>query len=250
VNPTFVRGSSQRPRGHALAFFTAPDRSRLYATYLIVSPVPFDIGRYLPPILAGQASQFELGPFASVALPPIPEEVPGMEHLEQLADARDDDLIDAGMAPMGGPAEALPAVQDLVQWYRAAYEAGSGAALASIQPGNAEQEAGDTEIDADDLLYGVLGDRERVAELSKLIGSLRYGLEVHDGSMVQGAEERMRKVARHLPDSFRALELIKYAAEPGERSARLAELFLQRCFRLVEEDYAAVGEIERQIGAV
>ena len=97
---------------------------------------------------------------------------------------------------------------------------------------------------------GVLGDRERLTELSKLISSLRYGLEVHDGSMVQSAEERMRKVARHLPGSFRAMELIKHAADPGERSARLAELFLQRCFRLLDEDYAAVGEIERQIAAV
>lgn len=250
MNPTFIRGTAQRPRGHALAFFSAPDRSRLYATYLIVSPVPFDIGRYLPPILAGQASQFELGPFASVALPPIPEEVPGMEHLQQLAEARDDDLIDAGLAPMGGPAEALPAVQDLVQWYRSAYESGSGSALATIEATPQEELTGESEFDADDLLYGVLGDRERLTELSKLIGSLRYGLEVHDGSMVQSAEERLRKVARHLPDSFRALELIKHAADPGERSARLAELFLQRCFRLLEEDYAAVGEIERQISAV
>jgi hypothetical protein len=244
MNPTFLRGSNTRPRGHALCVFGAgAEDQRVHAIYVIVSPVPFDIGKYLPPILAGQAAQFEMGPFAAVALPPIPEEIGTLAEVTALAEMRDDDLLDAGALPTGGPASALPHVQDLVQWYRSAYESG----VQSLPQPAVEAEG---EFDADALLYGVLGDRERLTELSKLVGSLRYGLEVHDGAMVQGAEDRMRKLGRFLPESFRATDLIRAAAEPGERGARLAELYLQRCFKLVDEDYAAVGEIERQIAAV
>jgi hypothetical protein len=246
MDPTFLRGSAARPRGHALCFFTSnADSDRVHAIYLIVSPVPFDIGKYLPPILAGQASQFELGPLAAVALPPIPEDAGSLQRVSELAETRDDDLLDAGELPLGGPAAALPHVQEIVQWYKTVYENGLGAAALP-----APDEPIEAEIDADELLYGVLGDRERLTELSKLVGSLRYGLEVHDGNMVQSAEERMRKVSRYLPENYRAGELIRAAADPGERGARLAELLLQRCFKLADEDYAAVGELERQIAAV
>jgi hypothetical protein len=216
----------------------------VHAIYVIVSPVPFDIGKYLPPILAGQAAQFEMGAFAAVALPPIPETVGTLDQVTALAEARDDDLIDLGALPIGGPAAALPHVQEVVQWYKTAYESAIGETPMS-PPDELHGE-----FDPDALLYEVLGDRERLTELSKLVGSLRYGLDVHDGGMVQSAEERMRKLTRYLPDRFRGNELIEAAANPDERGARLAELLLQRCFKLVDEDYAAVGELERQIAAV
>ncbi len=245
MEATFDRGDSERPRGHALCFFrAADDASRLFAVYIIVSPVTFDIGKYLPPILAGQVSQFEIGAFAAVALPPIPEEVGDAAHLRSLAGARDDDLLDAGALPADGPAAALPRVQDVVQWYRSLYERYIGGAITEGEP------TAGTEIDADEILYGVLGNRERLAELSKLIGSLRYAHEVQDGGLVQSSEERMRKLARFLPVNYRARELVDAARGSDPRATRLAELLLQRCFKLVEEDYAAVGELDRQIAAV
>jgi len=248
MNPTFLRGSSTHPRGHALCFFTTgPASDQVYAIYLIVSPIPFELGKYLPPILAGQVEQFDLGPFAAVALPPVPEQIGSVESISAMAESREDDLLDCGALPTGGPTAALPRVQEVVQWYRSLYESSVSSDAPALESGESDTGA---DFDADELLYGLLGDRERLTELSKLVGSLRYGLEVHDGGMVQSAEDRMRKIARYLPDSFRAADLVRAAAEAGDRGARLTELLLQRCFKLVEEDYAAVGELERQIAAV
>lgn len=249
MDATFERGSASNPRGHALCYFREDGYSPKYhAIYVIVSPVPFAIGKYLPPILAGQVSQFEMGEFASVALPPIPEEVAGLAYLQALAEARDDDLLDGGSLPGGGGPAALPRVQEIVGWYGSLYEGSIGRRVGT--PDAQESLPEPEEVDADSILYSVLGDRERLAEITKLLGSLRYGLEVHDGAMVQEAEARMAKIGRLLPESFRATELISAAGMVDERGQRLAELYLQRCYKLLDEDYAAVGELERQISQV
>src|SRR5207247_1601539 len=110
------------------------------------------------------ASQFEMGPFAAVALPPLPEELPGEARVRSLAEMRDDDLLDGGTIPSEGPASSLPRIQEIVQWYGSLYEhAVSGQR-------DEEPEQIPSAIDADEIMYSVLGDRERLTELSKLVG--------------------------------------------------------------------------------
>ena len=55
MNLQFRRGAADRPRGHALAYFEAPD-GRLYATYLVIPPIQIDLAKYMPPMFAGQIS--------------------------------------------------------------------------------------------------------------------------------------------------------------------------------------------------
>jgi hypothetical protein len=41
--------------------------------------------------------------------------------------------------------------------------------------------------------------------------------------------------------------LIAAARSSEPRSARLAELYLERCYRLVDEDYAALADLDKRI---
>ena len=48
----FIRGNSAAPRGHAIIIVRHYGQSqRAMATYCIVLPITFSIGRYIPPIL-------------------------------------------------------------------------------------------------------------------------------------------------------------------------------------------------------
>ena len=57
----------------------------------------------------------------------------------------------------------------------------------------------------------------------------------------------MRRIAEPLAEKYRARDLINAALEPGERGAKLAQLYLDRGYKLIDEQYAEIPRIEREI---
>jgi hypothetical protein len=50
-----------------------------------------------------------------------------------------------------------------------------------------------------------------------------------------------------LPEKYRADQLIEAALRPDAQGNRLTQLYLQRAYKLVDEDYAAIPPLEREI---
>jgi hypothetical protein len=50
-----------------------------------------------------------------------------------------------------------------------------------------------------------------------------------------------------MPDKYRGTELTDAAFDPGQRGARLAELYLERAYKLLDEEYADIPGIEKAI---
>ena len=103
------------------------------------------------------------------------------------------------------------------------------------------------DLDAEDLLIQTMTDRERLTELGKLIGMGRYALGGRDTNLLQETKQRMQRIAGRLAEKYRTYELINAAVEASERGARLAELYLERAFKLLDEEYADIPRIERAI---
>ena len=58
---TFDRGSSDRPKGHALLYFrSSSDPDQIWVTYLVILPITVDVSKYVPPFLMNQVG--EMGP--------------------------------------------------------------------------------------------------------------------------------------------------------------------------------------------
>ena len=57
----------------------------------------------------------------------------------------------------------------------------------------------------------------------------------------------MQRIGARLADKYRSFELINAAIDASERGARLAELYLERGFKLLDEEYADIPGIERAI---
>jgi hypothetical protein len=90
-------------------------------------------------------------------------------------------------------------------------------------------------------------DREKVGRLARLAGTLRYALEGGDTRLVDETVSDMQRVSKHLTDKYRPAELIAAARSIEPRGAQLAELYLERCYRLVDEDYAAMADLDSKI---
>lgn len=245
----FIRGNSQTPKGHAIFF--ARSSGTIYCTYCIVPPIPMSIAKYLPPLFAAQLPPEELQEatsFTGMPIPPMLEEAQSMEYLERLAEYREDDLCDIG--PLSSRDEgtrmqlAAMSGQEYGQLY-SDYISKVGASASSAPKLSEPQPLDD--MDAEELLLQTLSDRQKVAELGKLIGMARYALEGHDTTLMKDTQRRMQRIVDALPDKYRGKELIRAAGNPDEKGARLTELYLSRAYKLLDEEYADIPGIERSI---
>jgi hypothetical protein len=249
----FIRGDSQAPKGHAIFFARSANDSRtVLATYCVVPPMPLSLAKYLPSFLASQLSPEDLQEATNVPVMPIPpmlEEGNTFERLQMLAEQRDDDLCDIGTVNPRDEGARMQLVAQGCQEYGQLYVnfASSFAQTESFAAIEDEAPVALDDLDADELLIQTMTDRQRLAELGKLVGVARYALEGHDDNQLQETRQRMRRIARSLPDKYRSTELTEAAFDPSERGARLAELYLERAYKLLDEEYADIPGIERAI---
>ena len=158
--------------------------------------------------------------------------------------ARGDDLLYGGEVSISQIQDMLAQVNDLVQEYAQRYQTYIQGAVAAEVPQEPEFFGGPG---VTEVLFGLLGERDRLAELAKLTGQLRFAVEGNDARGVQEAEEEMGILARHLPENYQLDALLKSAKDPSRSGGDLAQLYLDRCYKLADEDYTKLEEIEERI---
>jgi len=248
----FLRGNSQTPKGHAIFIARSTRDSRVvYSTYCLVPPIPMSLAKYLPPLFAAQIPSEDLQGAANIAgmpIPPMLEEGMSPEELEVLAERRDDDLCDIGTVSseeMERMQLASLISQEYAQLY-ALYIAQAKQLSLPSHPRHQEPTQLD-DLDADELLVETMPERQKLAELGKLVGMARYALDVHDDTLLQDTKRRMERIVRRLPEKYRGAELIATATGNRQHSSKLADLYLSRAYKLLDEEYAAIPALDRAI---
>jgi hypothetical protein len=174
-----------------------------------------------------------------------------VEAVRRLATVRGDDLLDGGVVSVD-PERLMMVTHEIANDYAGQYRTwieaqpapggAAGAAGAAVAAGAAAPETNE-----DELRWVFLGERERIGELAKLTGQLRYAVDGGDERLTRATVEQIERLRRHLPDKFRIGEFIVAARRPGEIGRRLAELYIDRCYKLSGEEYETLADLDRQI---
>ncbi len=253
---TFEIGDESRPKGHALLYFGNP-QAGLLATYVVLLPVKMDMSKYLPPMLAAQlgglASEMIGDGGGSFAAPPIPEEVESIEPLRHLAELRGDDFVWGGDMVLGDLQAAMRQATEAVHEYETLYQRYLDAnpqPMPSAPERSLPGDTGDPGGSVQQVVYGLMSDRDRLAELSKLVGTMRFALESQDDGLVEETNVSLHALGQALPERFWAERVRRSARDSSDAGARLAQLYVERCYKLLEEDFAAVQALEEQIAAL
>ena len=98
-----------------------------------------------------------------------------------------------------------------------------------------------------EVLYALMGDTDKLNELTRLAGQLRFALEGGDDKTVKQVEGDLLGLANFMPDNNKIYRLVETIKSEGNASVKLAELYLKRCFHLVQEEYIKLGELESEI---
>lgn len=239
---SFDRGDPQKPRGHALAYFrTRSEPDKVYATYIIVLPVSMDFAKYVPPFLASHMGSVPLADLSAFSLPPVPEEISSYEELLRLAEVRDDDLLYAGTMFSFDMPEMMQAIGEVVKLYAQSWSD-------HVQPAiSAPVEAEEGSSTVNEVLYSLMNEKDRLAELSKLVGKLRFAVEGKDQQTGTEVEQETLVLGKYLPDNYYIPSLLQAVMDSSAKGAQLAQLYLDRCYKLSNSDYLGVRTLEEQI---
>lgn len=243
---SFERGNASEPKGHALVYLkSTASAEEVHATYLVVPPIAIDLMKYMPPMFAGKISPMDMQSLSAIPLPPMPEKVASLPYLRRLAEQRDDDLLFLGALNPDDVTSVMVRVGEAAQEYFRTCSAAFSAieATAAEQPKTPEALGSSVE----DVVFGLMGERDKLEEVAKLVGKLRYAMEGRDRHLEADTAAEMEALGRHLPEKYRLADLIKAARVAGDKGRQLAELHVTRCFKLCDEDYRAVEEIDQRI---
>jgi len=233
----FEIGDPGRPKGHALLYFTLTS-GEVVATYVVVLPIAINPAKYIPPAFAARMP-LQMSEVAATALPPIPESVESADEVRRLAQRRDDDLLDGGVID-NDPERLMLAAHQSAEAYAEQYQ--RALAERPREPAPAPDE--------ETLRWMLMSEKERIGELAKLTGQLRYAMEGGDEQLRSSTIEPMAKLKAMLPEKYRLHELLPALQQPGDRGARLAALLIDRCYKLSNEEYEALRELDREIDAL
>ena len=89
-----------------------------------------------------------------------------------------------------------------------------------------------------------------LAELTTLMGSMRYAVEGGDKQTALETEAKIRAMSRHMPDNRQIGQLADASISPAPRASELAQLYLERAYGLLQEDYIKVQSLDRRIAAL
>ena len=241
---TFDKGNPSAPRGHALLYFRQRgDPDQVWATYVMVLPVSMDVAKYVPPFLMGQMGAVSPRDLSAFAFPPAPEKVDGYEFLDALAELRDDDLLFGGEIDPQDVPGAMMAVGQVVQAYAELYA--EAAEFAHMEGPHREEAEAEEGAPVAEVVYSLMSDGDRLNELTRLVGKLRFAAEGREEALLRETEEEIYILARYLPQGHQINRLVE--AAKSRQGARLADLYLQRCFYLVREEYGKLAQLEREI---
>ena len=233
----FERGVKEIPKGHALVYFHEKyDSAVVLASYVIALPIKVDVTKYIPPMFAPQMQGMVSQDLSGFAFPPLPEKIESLDHIKHLAGIRDDDLIYGGTCDSSDPMELIQMLNDVQHEYSRLWE--EAAAETPVLPETST---------VNGVIYELMADRDKLGELSKLVGKLRFASEGSDPRLMKETEDEISTLARYLPEYYRIPRLIQTTEMSATSAAILAQLYLERCYKLYEEDYRKLREVEQEI---
>lgn len=101
------------------------------------------------------------------------------------------------------------------------------------------------------LLYEFMSRADRLSELSRLVGKLRFASEqwegFYDKAMIEEVEAEILLLSAYLPDNYRIMEVVQSAKLWNDSGSVLTQLYLDRCQKLHENNYVEVQQIEEKI---
>jgi hypothetical protein len=252
MNLKFELGNQEEPKGHAIVYFRdSVELERVYATYVVVFPMPINMAKYVPPFLASTIGGAPMQEISSFPMPPVPEEIESYDVIFRMATSRSDDLIFGGNISIQDIGNFMQLVGEITEVYTELWNATKPKEAVSSSNLIPELETTEQEgTDVNEVMFSLYSLADRLSELSKMMVRMRFASECEDYQVQIDTELEMKKLAKFLPDNYNLALLIESSKDASRTGTKLAQLHLERCYSLSAGDHDNANTLEAEIAAL
>ena len=79
------------------------------------------------------------------------------------------------------------------------------------------------------------------------MGKLKFAVEGPDQALVDEAALEMQAIAKYLPDNYNVTQIIESSRSVDPENSSLTQLYMERCYKLADADYAGLANVEQAI---
>lgn len=237
----FDLGSQEECKGHAVLYFRdSNNQNEVWATYIVLLPITVEVSKYVPPFLMNQISDIGANDLSAFAFPPAPEKVESREYIDVIANIRSDDILYGGIFDSIDIQSSMMLVNEAVQKYAEFYDH-------EIILENSIDSIDNSKLDVNSVLYEFMSTNDKLSELTKMIGRLRFAIEGKEKSLAKEAENDIESLSKHLPNEYEVSKITNAAKSSDVDSSKLTDLWLKRCFHLTQQEFVEIGRIDDEI---
>ena len=95
-----------------------------------------------------------------------------------------------------------------------------------------------------------MGDRDRLADLARLVAKLRFAVEGDDRAQIDEAESGGADAGQVPAGGVRRERVAGRGQGPDTTRRELAQLYLERCYKLTDKDNDSLLAVEERIRAL
>lgn len=239
---SFEIGDEYSPRGHAIIYYTSG--IKYFMAYIVIIPISFDFSKFMPPVISAQINIEDMAGFSAFALPPVPEEIPdGYDFIKDLAIIRSDDLIYGGTFNESDFIESAQSVNNQVERYSELYKNSQTSHHTSIAETSED-------FNVQNVMLSLMSEKDKLGEISKLIGKLQFAIEGKDLDQVQEAEVEINNISSYFPENYKIGAILQLIKDSSLNSGKLIQLYIERCYKLADNDVDGVFLLDQAIDEI
>ena len=95
-----------------------------------------------------------------------------------------------------------------------------------------------------------MSTNDKLSELTKMIGRLRFAIEGNENALAQEAETDIENLSKHLPSEYEIAKITNAAKSSDVFGSKLTDLWLKRCFHLTQQEFVEIVQIDEEIKRV
>jgi len=95
-----------------------------------------------------------------------------------------------------------------------------------------------------------MSEKDKLGEISKLIGKLQFAIEGKDVDQVQETEVEINNISSYFPENYKIGAILQLIKNSSLNSSKLIQLYIERCYKLADNDVDGVFLLDQAIDEI
>ena len=103
------------------------------------------------------------------------------------------------------------------------------------------------DLNVQNVMLSLMSEKDKLSEISKLIGKLQFAVEGKDSDQIQETEFEIQNISSYFPEEYKIGSILHLVKNNSLNSSKLIQLYIERCYKLADNDVDGILLLDKAI---